>query len=49
MEYKFIENLYQFDFDILLSKLELKDKKNFTLHETKKIYYILQEKNLKKM
>ena len=48
MEYKFIENLYQFDFDILLSKLELKDKKNFTLHETKKILLYITGKKFKK-
>ena len=38
----FFSSLYEFDFDIVMNKLNLSNKKFFSIHETKMVLFYLQ-------
>ena len=45
----FFSSLYEFDFDIVMNKLNLSNKKFFSIHETKMVLFYLTGKKIKKL
>ncbi len=45
----FFSSLFEFDFDIVMNKLNLSNKKFFSIHETKMVLFYLTGKKIKKL